>query len=98
MATGCGTGDEGVLEGSERDEIAGCSEDVIDVGVWSKVADVSQVAECANAQGDIHTGNEGVDGSSAKDEATVCSAGASLGDSGSDSEQNEEPWGEPISL
>ena len=68
------------------------------MGVGSKVADVSQVAECANAQDDVHTGNEGVDGSSVKDEAAVCSAGVSLGDSASDSEQNEEPWGESISL
>ena len=98
VATGCSTGDEGVLEGGERDEIAGCSEDVIDMGVGSKAADVSQVAECVNAQGDIHTGNEGVDGSSAKYESPLCSAGVSLGDSASDSEQNEEPWGESISL
>ena len=98
MATGCGTGEESVVEGSERDEIAGCSEDVIDMGLGSKVADISQVAECANAQGDVHTGNEGVDGSSVKDEAAVCSAGVSLGDSASDSEQNEDPWGESISL
>ena len=91
VATGCGTGDESVVEGSERDEIAGCSEDVIDMGVGSKAADVRQVAECANAQGDVHTGSEGVDGSSVKDEAVVCSAGVSLGDTASDSEQNEEP-------
>lgn len=95
VATGCGTGDEGVNEGSERDEIAGCNEDVIDIGVGGKVAGVSLVAECASAQGDVRTGNEGVHGSSAKDEAAVCAAGVSLGDSASDSEQNEEPWGEP---
>lgn len=41
MVIGCSIGDEGVFEGCERDEIVGCSEDVIDMGVGSKVVNVS---------------------------------------------------------